>query len=102
MLGLLFLALMLYARNPARWRWPLTAVAFALPWARLEYIAISLAATTALCVIEWSRQERPDGASLKATILATPPRIFVPIIGALVGILVYFAYNGLVFGGIVR
>ena len=62
MLGLFFLALMLYARNPARWPWPLAAVAFALPWARLEYIAVSLAATTALCVIEWSRQERPDGA----------------------------------------
>ena len=73
MLGLFFLALMLYARNPARWRWPLAAVAFALPWARLEYIAISLAATAALLVIEWSRQERIPGASLKALIRFTPP-----------------------------
>ncbi len=75
MLGLFFLALMLYARNPARWRWPLAAIVFALPWARLEYIAISLAATAALCLIEWSRQERPAGASLKTTIRCTPPPI---------------------------
>ena len=101
MLGLFFLALMLYARNPARWRWPLAAIVFALPWVRLEYIAISLAATVALCLIEWSRQERIPGASLKTMIRFAPPRIYVPIIGAVAGLLVYFAYNGLVFGGIV-
>ncbi len=73
MLGLFFLAVMLYARNPERWKWPLAAVAFALPWVRLEYIAISLSATIALGIIEWSRQERAPGASLRAVILSTPP-----------------------------
>ena len=100
MLGLFFLAVMLYARNPERWKWPLAAVAFALPWVRLEYIAISLAATIALGLIEWSRQERAPGTSLRAVIISTPSRIFVPIIGSVAGILVYFTYNWLVFGGI--
>ncbi len=100
-LGLFFLVCILYARNPARWRWPLAAVAFALPWVRLEYAAISLSATVAWCVIEWSRQERPAGVSLRKAISATPPRTLVPVIGAIIGILAYFAYNGLVFGGIV-
>ncbi len=73
MLGLFFLALMLYARNPARWTWPLAIVAFALPWVRLEYIAISLAATAALCIAEWSWRERPAGAAWRSLILSTPP-----------------------------
>ena len=102
MLGLLFLALLLYARNPERWTWPLAVVAFALPWVRLEYIAISLAATTALLLLEWSRRERPAGASRRAALIFTPPpRTFVPIISAVAGILTYFIYNKLVFGGIV-
>ncbi len=72
-LGLFFLALMLYARHPARWRWPLAAVAFALPWVRLEYIAISLAATVALWAVEWSWQERAPGASCRTHLLYPPP-----------------------------
>ncbi len=35
MLSLLFLTMSLFARNPARWTWPLAAAAFALPWVRL-------------------------------------------------------------------
>ena len=101
MLGLFFLALMLYARNPARWTWPLAAVAFALPWVRLEYLAISLSAMAALCVIEWSWRERPAGASWRGLILSTSPRTLVLISGAIAGILAYLLYNGLVFGGIV-
>ncbi len=101
MLGLFFLTLMLYARNPARWTWPLATVAFLLPWVRLEYIAISLAATVALFVIEWSWRERPAGASWRAAILVAPPIRTLFLIGsAVTGILVYFAYNGLAFGGI--
>ncbi len=99
MLGLLFLALPLYARNPGRWTWPLAAVAFALPWVRLEYIAISLAATAAMLLLEWSRRERPGGASWRAALIP-PFRVLVPIISAITGILTYFAYNKLVFGGI--
>ena len=101
-LALFFLVILLYAWDPARWKWPLAAVAFALPWVRLEYIAISLAATTALCLIEWSRQERPASASWREfarSMLAL--NAVAPLLGAVAGILVYFAYNGLVVGGIV-
>ena len=102
MLGLLFLALLLYTRNPERWTWPLAVVAFALPWVRLEYIAISLTATAALLLMEWSRRERMPGAPWWATLTAIPSRrIFAPTISAIAGILTYFAYNKLVFGGIV-
>ncbi len=97
-LGLLFAALTLYARDSARWKWALAAVAFALPWARLEYVAISLAATGAMLFIEWSRRWRTHGAgwrSLSSLDLIAPP------LGAIAGILVYFGYNGIVFGGIV-
>ncbi len=104
MLGLLFLAGLLYARNPMRCKWLLAAVAFALPWVRLEYVAISLAVTAMLCLVEWSRHRRASGASTIATIrAATPPlfRAFVPFLAACTGILTYFLYNGIVFGGIV-
>ena len=96
MLALFWLALVLYGRDAARWRRLLAAVAFALPWARLEYVAISLAGTGALLLLEWTWQERRRG-ELKFT----PPnlRTFVPMLGAIAGILSYFAYNQLVFGG---
>ena len=100
MLGLFFLALMLYARNPARWTWSLAAVAFLLPWVRLEYVAISVAAMAALCFVEWSWRERPAGALWRNLILAAPPRTLVPVGSAIAGLLVYFLYNGLVFRGI--
>ncbi len=101
MLGLFFLAAMLYARDPARWKWPLAAVAFALPWVRLEYIAISLAVTAALGLIEWSRQERAPGAPLGERVRsALYVKAAVPFLAAGAGILVYFAYNGIVFGGV--
>ena len=102
MLSLFILAACLFARSPARWTWPLAAVAFALPWVRLEYIAISLATTAALCLIEWSRQERAPGAPLgerARSVLSV--KAVVPFLAAGAGILVYFAYNGFVFGGIV-
>ena len=102
MLGLFILALVLFARSPARWKWPLAAIAFALPWVRLEYVAISLAATGALCLIEWSWRERAPGAPLGArarSVLSV--KAVVPFLAAGAGILVYFAYNRLVFGGIV-
>ena len=95
-LALLILAVCLYMRDPQRWKWHLAAIAFALPWARIEYIAISLAVTAALCVIEWSRQER---RALRLSELANIRHIYTPLIGAAAGILVYFAYNRLVFGG---
>ena len=95
-LALLILAVCLYMRDPERWKWRLAAIAFALPWVRLEYIAVSLAATAALCAIEWSRQER---RALSLSALANFRRAYIPLLGAVGGILVYFAYNRLAFGG---
>ncbi len=109
MLGLFILAVCLFARNPARWKWTLAAVAFVLPWVRLEYIAISLAATAALCFVEWSRRESLPPVEGDGEGLGTPERGWpfrardehvAPLLGAVVGILVYFAYNGTVFGGV--
>ena len=101
MLGLLILTACLFARSPARWKWPLAAVAFALPWVRLEYIAISLAATAALCLIEWSWQERAPSASLGELARSVRSvKAVVPFLAAGASILAYFAYNGIVFGGV--
>ena len=109
MLGLFILTACLFARSPARWKGPLAAVAFALPWVRLEYIAISLAATAALGLIKWARRESPSPQpfplwkkarmrGLARSVLAM--NTVAPMVGAVAGILVYFAYNGLVFGGV--
>ena len=109
-LGLLFLAVCLFAGEPARWRWLLAAVLFALPWARLEYVAIAVAVPMALCFIEWTGQ-LPGAAETAAADSSSRvpglarfrlalPRAAVPLAGALAGILVYFAYNGIVFGGV--
>ena len=101
MLGLLFLTLCLYARNSARWKWALATVVFALPWVRLEYAAISLAATTALCLIGWSWQDRPPHAPLGVRGRSISViKGMVPLLAAGAGILVYGVYNQLAFGGI--
>ena len=114
-LGLLLLAVCLFGRDPARWRWPLAAVAFALPWARLECAAVAVAATAALGFFEWSGRlsRASDGSSPSAaghgpgmSLAGAPFRLLrlhaaVPLAGAFAGVLVYFAYNGIVFGGIV-
>ena len=111
MLGLFILTACLFARSPARWKWPLAAVAFALPWVRLEYVAISLAATAALCLIEWSRRESlsPSPVEGEGEGLGTRRELahsvlamhtVAPLLGAVAGILAYFAYNGIVFGGV--
>ena len=96
-LALFILAVCVYMRHPKRWQWHIAAIAFALPWVRIEYIAISLAVTAVLCAIEWSRMER---RSLRLSALANLWHAYIPIIGAVAGILVYFAYNRLAFGGI--
>ena len=109
MLGLFLLAVCLFARDPARWRWPLAAVAFALPWVRLEYVAISVAAAAALFLVEWSGgfPAPPAGSSPRArrggwsgwgrSLLAL--NAAAPAFGAAAGILAYFAWNAVVFGG---
>ena len=98
MLALFFLAVMLYARDSQRWQWPLAAVAFSLPWVRLEYIAISLAVTAVLGLIEWSWERAGHRARKGRSVLAM--NAVVPMVGAIAGILVYFAYNGIIFGGV--
>ena len=99
MLGLLFVGLALFVGNPQRWKWLLAAICFALPWARLEYVAISLAVSVVLCLFEFPRRPPLPGASLTARLRSF--HALAPLLGAVAGILVYFAYNGLVFGGIV-
>ena len=102
-LSVLFLVLSLFVRNPTRWKWPLAVTVFTLPWARLEYVAISMAATGALCLIEWSRRkESLAWVSLGAFISSLSSlKSLIPFAGACAGILVYFVYNGVVFGGLV-
>ena len=109
-LGLLMLVACFFATDPARWRWPLAAVAFALPWARLEYAAIAVAVTAALCFLEWSGRFSCSSSAAAPRTMSSPGRRgspalvaagAIPIAAALAGVLVYFAYNGVVFGGIV-
>ncbi len=92
MLGSLFLLLTLWARAPRGelYKWLLAALAFALPWVRLEFAAISLTVTLALYLVALSSRRR-DGLL---------PASLVPFSGALAGILVYFAYNQIVFTGL--
>ena len=102
MLGLLLLALGLYARESTRWQWLLAATAFVLPWVRLEYVAISLTATAALgAALVW-RQDSSGGVvgpSAWRSLIASATT--VPFLAALAGILAYLAYNWLVFGVVV-
>ena len=101
MLGLLFLVMILFVRNPARWKWPLTATVFMLPWVRLEYIAISLVATAALCLVEWSKRRESSLPSNASAYSVSSLEAAILFSGACAGILAYFVYNGLIFGGIV-
>ena len=100
LLGLFLLVICLFARDPAGWRWPLAAVAFALPWVRLEYVAIAVAATAALCHVErgsdFSHAHRSGPGRPVLALNAA-----APLFGAVSGILVYFTWNAVVFGGVV-
>ena len=108
-LGALFLALTGFARRPARWKWPLAGIAFALPWVRLEYLAVSLAATGALCLLELAgesggpaRRRKSLSAALRERAGALPSlAAFAPLVAAASSALAYFAYNRAVFGGAV-
>ena len=118
-LTLLLLVVCLFARDQARWRWPLAAVVFALPWVRLEYVAIAVAVSAALCFLEWSARLpcAPRAASGSFSNPCEPRRTrlrqdgadahpwrwqtAVPLAAAIASVLVYFVYNGIVFGGIV-
>ena len=92
-IGMVFLAAILFLRNPDRYIWPLTLTAFILPFARLEFIVFSLSVTGLLTILLISRamNHLPSQSSVKS---------FAPLLGACTGILTYFTWNGLVFGGI--
>ena len=102
-LALLLLIVCLFARDPARWRWALAATVFALPWVRLEYAAIAFAVPAALYLLEWrfSGASATGCASRSASARPWRSNAFPPLAGACVGIVVYLAYNGIVFGGVV-
>ena len=99
-LSMLFLALSLYARNAPRWFPMLAAVAFVLPWFRLEYIAISLTATFGVTLIEWLRQAEPSTLSAKR-IIRFQSHTYIPAISACLGGLIYLIYNKITFGGFI-
>lgn len=97
-LGAFLLAAVLFVRDARRWRGFFAAGAFLLPWVRLEYAAIAVFATGALCLLpatgsRWQARGCFRWAKLRTDCL--------PLLGALAGILAYFLYNGFVFGGIV-
>ncbi len=99
MLGALFLALSLFAREPARWAWLLAAVGFALPWVRLEFAIIALTVAVVPGLLAWSagRASAPSG-SLGAL---SRSRNALPLLGVGAGLVLYFAYHKLVFDGMV-
>ena len=101
-LGAFVLGLCLCARDPARWRWLLAAVAFALPWARLETAAVAVAGTAALFAVERITPPLPvlRGSAGPDSQASRSLDAAAPLLGALAGLLAYFAYNGAVFGGV--
>lgn len=98
-LGALFLAVILFTRRPCRWTWPLALVAFVLPWVRLEYVAISLAVTGALLLVEIAGMDGEWKGRLAPRALVRRES-FTPFLSSCAGIAAYFAWNGLVFGGL--
>ena len=98
-LGATLLAAVLFARDAARWRWLLAAVAFLLPWARFEYAAIALLVTGGLALLPGcgAAVAGPAAGRFSAARLRLAG---LPFVAAVAGILVYFLYNGVVFGGI--
>ena len=93
-LAALFAALVLWGRSSGARRQPLGVILFLLPWVRLEFAAISLSAALALYAVERYRpRERCELRSTNASLALA--------LWALAGTGVYFAWNGIMFGGIV-
>ena len=89
-----FFTLSLFAREPSRWKWSLAITVFLLPPVRLEYVAISVTATAALCLLECSeRKESLAATSLNRLVASTRSlNSAIPFAGACAGILTYSAY----------
>lgn len=105
-LGATFVCLVLFVHDARRWRWALAGVVFLLPWVRLEYAGISLLVATAVCFLPASPRAGPllVGGSAQEQRWRSAVRLRidgVPLLAAVAGILAYFLYNGVVFGGIV-
>ena len=101
MLGAFLVGAVLFVGG-ARWgRGIFAALACLLPWVRLEYAAVALFATGALYLVQ---------GFAAVAVLKTRPGYFslarlrtdgLPVLAAIGGLLAYFLYNGIVFGGIV-
>ena len=102
MLGAFFVGAVLFAGGARRGRGVFAALAFLLPWVRLEYAAIALFATCALYLV---RSASASAGSAKARpgyfSMARLRTDGLPVLAAIGGLLAYFLYNGIVFGGIV-
>lgn len=99
MLAALLLGLVLFARN----KMIVAAIVFVLPWIRLEYVAISATVTAVLYFIQYSKQRNNMKGSVAVfdRILSSFILLKETVSFAVAGILTYFLYNGVVFGGIV-
>ena len=67
-----------------------------LPWIRLEHIAVSLVGTSTLYLAEWTWKKRD-----RSTCFISMLKAGFPLFSAVSSLLVYFAYNYLVFDGII-
>ena len=99
-LGATLLAAVLFVRDARRWRWLLAGIAFLLPWVRLEYVAIALFVTGGLGLLARCGPLR-DSPLLPSPGPIRLPTGSLPFVAAIAGIVAYFLYNGLIFGGVV-
>ena len=101
MLGAFLVGAVLFVGG-ARWgRGIFAGLACLLPWVRLEYAAIALFATGALYLVAGpaaaGRTEMRQGCFSLARLRTEG----LPVLAAIGGLLAYFLYNGIVFGGTV-
>ena len=100
-LGATLVAAVLFARDARRWRWLLAGIAFLLPWVRFEYAAIALIVAGGLALLPGAAASASSGLSSgRLGVARLCSTAGLPFAGAVAGILVYFLYNGVVFGGI--
>ena len=100
-LALLPLCAALFARDAVRWRVPLTGFAFLLtllPWVSHGFATIALFAAIVLYLLlapgpHWSGRSLVGWRRLRSNGL--------PVVAAVAGVLTYFLYNGIVFGGMI-
>ena len=99
MLGAFLVGGVLHAGDAKRWRHGFAALAFLLPWVRLEYGGIALFVTGVLYLLPAVAED--EGKRLRCFSAAKLRTEGLPALAAIGGLLAYFLYNGVVFGGIV-